>query len=169
MAAVGGANPEAAPGATLQPTLAHGSGHAVMADHFVLLAQDGCHPQTAVGATGVRMDLAHLSAKRLLPRRAPGCTRLPGVIAAARDREGRAQVSHGVFAAHGLDPGIPLGDGSERMPAAFFRISRCSVTRVSSRCKRSTLSCNSSFEVGFKSGSRAESAARLTPAPRFQS
>ena len=53
-----------------------------------------------------------------------------------------------ILAAQCLNLGIPLGGGSERMPAAFFRISRCSVSRRTSRRKRCTSACSASLLSG---------------------
>src|SRR5438045_8394262 len=50
---------------------------------------------------------------------------LPGVITAAADLQSLGQFGNRELSAHLLDQGIPLGCGpSERMPRAFFKISR---------------------------------------------
>ena len=104
------------------------------------------HARTAVSLPGLLVHERDLRSQFVIsqPARRNGGLR-PRVVAAARNGKDRAESFDRIFIAHSLNPDMPLGDGSERMPAAFFRISRCSVIRVSSRCKRSTSTCNCSF------------------------
>src|SRR5689334_21982338 len=61
----------------------------------------------------------------------------PRIIAAARDCKESAEPSERKFHRLSFHLGIPFCDGSsESMPRDFFRISRCWVTRSSSRRKR---------------------------------
>jgi len=85
----------------------------------------------------------------MIPERVRGLDGVyPRVVTTARDLERRVLDFDGVLAAHGLYPGIPLGGGSERMPAAFFRISRCLLSRSFSCRSRSTCNCNASLPSG---------------------
>src|SRR5664279_1680471 len=77
----------------------------------------------------------------------------PVVIAAARDQECFTQPGYLVLAAHLLDPGIPLGGTSERMPSDFFKTSRCSRSLAfSSRKRRISASSASTLRSRFGPG-----------------
>src|SRR5437899_12534703 len=92
------------------------------------LAQALKNTRTAVA---LLMLLAHAmyvrEQNRILARSDSGLplTRLPGIVTAAADLQSLGQFGHRELGAHLLDQGIPLGCGpSERMPRAFFKISR---------------------------------------------
>src|SRR5512142_3183372 len=57
---------------------------------------------------------------------------LPGVLAAGVDSHHSAQATHGVQALVGLDKCVPYPDTLAKYAAAFFRMSRSSVTRFKS-------------------------------------
>ena len=64
---------------------------------------------------------------RILPRSRSrfSLALLPGVVTAAADLQSLGQLGNRELGVHLLDQGIPLGCGpSERMPRAFFKISR---------------------------------------------
>jgi hypothetical protein len=74
---------------------------------------------------------------------------LPVVEAAGGDFKELTQSQDGVIGFHRMDPFIALGDGSERMPNVFFKMSRCSVKWRISRRAASNWICNSAAERGF--------------------
>lgn len=119
------------------------------ANRVPLLAQDRCYPRTAIGSPRSAMDLSDaLLHLRLVPN--PDRVRCgpPLVVSSARCHQHLTEAFYRKIVAHCLNPGIPLGDGSERMPAAFFRMSRCSVIRDSSRRRRSFSATRSSLLTG---------------------
>src|SRR5262249_15758926 len=71
-----------------------------------------------------------------------GLALAPGVVTATADLQSLGQLGNTEFVAHFLDQGIPFGGGtSERMPRAFFKISRCRRKRsFSSRSSRTSFS-----------------------------
>ncbi len=75
------------------------------------------------------LDSVALSAQDLvLQRPRPGIptTAIPIVEPARGDLDGLAEHKDGMFVSHRVHPLVALGDGSERIPRVFFRISRCS-------------------------------------------
>src|SRR5665213_1758654 len=144
-----------------QASCAHEAGYAVPADPLAQILQIQGNPRAAIGAPRLGVDNRDLGPQDLIalrPRRRLGLQ--PGIVAATGDREDLAQSLHGIRVAHRFDPGIPLGDGSERMPAAFFKMSLCSVIRTSSSCRRTT----SAWSASLLSGGRRNPAARV-PSP----
>src|SRR5471032_1685080 len=110
------------------------------------------------------MHHGDLGAQFMIPARMRGVAGVdPRVVTTARDGERRTQRFDRILAAHRLDPGIPLGGGSERMPAAFFKMSRCSVSRRFSCRNRST----SNWRASLLSGKPGAPAARVTWLARF--
>src|SRR5438874_10128236 len=102
----------------------------------------------AISLSAARELLLDASAQaRVLERaRARLCPPLPPVVVtAARDQQRFTQPSYLVGAAHLLDPGIPLGGTSERMPRDFFKTSRCSKSLEFSARKRRISASNSSM------------------------
>ena len=133
-------------------------------DHLALCPQFNRDPRAAISLPRLPMRHGDHRAQLTIPagmRGAGGAG--PRVVTAARDGERRPQHFDRIIAAHLLDPGIPLGGGSERMPAAFFKMSRCSVSRRFSRRNRSTSNCNASL----LSGKPGAPAARVTWLTRF--
>src|ERR1019366_8473795 len=136
---------------------AHETGDAMAAHSFAEIEQIQGNPGAAVGAPRLGVDGGDLGPQGLIALRTRRRIALqPRVVAASRHREDLTQPLHGVLVAHRFDPGIPLGDGSESMPAAFFKMSLCSVIRASSSCKRST----SAWRASLLSGGRRTPAAR---------
>src|SRR5436190_16300367 len=141
--------------AAAEAFLLHEAGNAVASMARSLLAQLHHDAWAAVGLAAVRMDGFDLLGQRLvLERPRPGGSEptAPIVIAAGRGIERGAEHRNGVLFSHRLDPFVALGSGSERMPNVFFNMSRCSLTRATSRRAASSLACNSSTEPGLASG-----------------
>lgn len=159
MGAVGRADPITPLLPAAQAILLHETGDAVPTDLFALALQLDGHARAAVGLPGLPVHARDLRPQFVIPPQARRNRNLrPRLVAAARNGEDRAKSFDGILVAHRLNPGMPLGDGSEDA-RGFFRISRCSVIRVSSRCKRSTSTGNSSFEAGGRNDPAARGAA----------
>src|SRR5436853_1531944 len=105
------------------------------------LAQALKNTRTAIALLMLLVQAADMREQnRILARSDSGLplARLPGVITAAADLQSLGQLGNRELGAHLLDQGIPFGCGpSERMPRAFFKISRwrrrCSFSWRSSR------------------------------------
>src|SRR5580765_2668490 len=91
------------------------------------LPQPAHHPGTAVFAAACRVRLLNEWPQRRVGLRPwPGPPRRPGVITAACDRQGLAQVGDGIFRRHGFYPREPLPGTSEIIPKVFLE---CLVAR----------------------------------------
>ena len=128
--AVGGPD---APASLLTPAKAlsiHQASHTVTPMTLTLLLEFSDDARAALGLAAVRMNGPNLLGQLLvLEGSRPRCfaPSKPSVITALGHLEVRAKQVDGMVAFHRLNPGVTLGDGSERMPNVFFRISRCSL------------------------------------------
>ena len=77
----------------------------------------------AARRAGVRRVVYH---SVLRPQARSGAPLQPVVVAAGGDFEIGTKQKQGVISFHRMDPFVAFGDGSERMPNVFFKMSRCS-------------------------------------------
>jgi hypothetical protein len=125
MRTVGRAHPISTGLAALQPGFFHQPSHAVAIYLLALLVQSDRHTRASIRAAGALVHAGDLRFYRLgLPRTRRSLRALPLVIPATRDLQHLAHRFDWMFAVHRFNPGIPLCDGSERMPAAFFSYDR---------------------------------------------
>ena len=118
---------------TAQRVLPHKSGHALAAAANTPGAQLPMMPRRAVASAMPLMlfgDRGRQFPIAAFPFARSGLA--PGVIARTRHVQRCAQLGHGMLRAHDFDPFVAGFDGSERIPSVFFRMSRCSRTRINS-------------------------------------
>lgn len=128
VSAVGGAHAIPSPLSTPQAVLPHQASDAMPPHRFTLRAQFHRDPRAAIRFPRLLMHHGDLGAQFTIPARMRGVAGAdPRVVTAARDAERRTQRLDGILAAHRLDPGIPLGGGSEQRSqpasknASFFK------------------------------------------------
>src|SRR5262245_5859610 len=128
-----GAGHKAPTHAPAESLLTHEPGHAFAAGARAGSAQGGGHARAAIGGAAVLVHLADLLAQQLIGLLTQtGLATAPGVVAAARDGEGRAQAAQGVMALHSAYPLEALLWGSAKIPKVFFSMSRCCWVRSNS-------------------------------------
>src|SRR5829696_3863199 len=137
MVAVRGHGPEAARGRGPDPVLVHEALDPTPADAPALSPQRGMHSRRAVAAPVLSMQASHIgqqvesgSGSRALGP-AP-----PGVVAGSRDAEHLAYDAHRPLLLVIVDESEPHRGVSEKMPMAFFKMSRSARARSSSRRSR---------------------------------
>jgi len=127
VAAVGGARTEAALLAGAQPLRAHQPGDAILAAAFAQLAQIAEHARAAIGAAAARKAPGD-QGRELGIALAARSLRLASVRvkAAPADLKRLGQGTHRIVGVELLHHREALrGISADKMPKAFFRISRC--------------------------------------------
>ena len=131
MVAVGRLDAIAAFLAAAQALLLHEAGDAIASVAASFFAQLFLDARAAIGLAALGMNLVDLLGQRLIfhgARAGTGTPPLPVVIAAGGNFQVQAERQDGMIVFHRVDPFIAFGDGSERMPNVFFKMSHCSRT-----------------------------------------
>ena len=149
--AVGGPDAVAGLLATAQALGAHEPGDASTAVPAALRAQAGRDARAAVSAATLVEDACDVvvDAGVLLGAVAGMVAAIPPcVVAGSRDIERLAKSLYGMIRDHRVDGLAEVVLGSGRIPKAFFRMSRCSVTRRSSWSAASSWAWRSAADSG---------------------
>lgn len=117
--------------ATAQALLLHEPRDAVASMAASFFAQLFLDTRSAIGLSAAGMNLVDLLGQHLVFHRSHARTNtppLPVVIAAGGNFQVQTEREDGVIRFHRVDPFIPFGDGSERIPSVFFKMVHCSRT-----------------------------------------
>lgn len=137
--------------ATAQALLLHEAGDAVASMARSTFAQFQDDARAAIGLTAAGMDVFDLLGQRLVlhrPRAGRVEPMLSVVIAARRDVQSLTKRPDGMMAFHRVDPSVPLGGGSERMPNVFKK----NVTLLSPPGQFAPGGIQSGVQVGGQAG-----------------